>query len=196
MIVQKLQLNGHPRPASKHPRAAGVALDVFHRQERQRPAFHPRQVGHVVINRQQAILEGGEQQLVEPVLRFAREQGDPECERVFHLGRHLRQHREASADVESSDRDLDSGLAQLASDIDRACELVGLHSDQHHDATIRIALEPPNYRRHRDFSISLVVRFDIQIDALAEDAPRLRVERESVEVRQRARRHKSAPPLY
>ena len=32
--------------------------------------------------------------------------------------------------------------------------------------------------------------------APADDVPRLRVEREAVEVRQRARRHKSPPPLY
>ncbi len=30
---------------------AGVALDVFHRQERQRLAFHPRQIRHEVVHR-------------------------------------------------------------------------------------------------------------------------------------------------
>ena len=63
--------------------------------------------------------------------------------------------------IDIARRNLNSGGAQFASDIDRACELVGLHSDQQHDAAIRIAPEPSNYLRHRDFLVSLVVRFDL-----------------------------------
>src|SRR5208337_985482 len=133
--------------------------------------------------------------LVEPMLSLAREQRDSERECVLHLGRHLGQHREASAYVESADSNLDSGGAQLARDIDCACELVGLHSDQEHDAAVRVALKSPNYSTHRHFRVGLVVRIDIEIDALAEDVPRLRVEREAVEVRQRTGRHEAAPPL-
>jgi hypothetical protein len=40
------------------------------------------------------------------------------------------------------------------------------------------------------------MRLDIEIDALADDVPRLRIKREPVQIRQRTRRHKSAPPLY
>ena len=118
------------------------------------------------------------------MLGLTREQRDAERERVLHLRRHLRQHREASADVESAERDLDSGGAQLARDIDRARELVGLHADQQHDAAVRVAPEPANYLAHRHFGVGLVVRLDLEIDARAEDLPRLRVEREAVEVRQ------------
>ncbi len=97
--------------------------------------------------------------------------------------------------MESADRDLDSGSAQFARDINRAGKLVGLHSDQQHDAAVRVALEPANYRTHRDSRVSLVVRRDLEINSVAEDGPRLRVEREAVDTRQRARRHEAAPPL-
>ena len=140
-------------------------------------------------------LNAANQQLVEPAFSLACEQRDPERERIFHFGRHFRKHRETSADVESTNRNLDPRVAQFARNIDRPRELIGLHSDQQYDAAIRIALEPPNNRTHRHSLIGLVVRLDIEIDALAEDLPRLRVDRKSVQVRQRTRRHEAAPPL-
>ncbi len=82
--------------------------------------------------------------------------------------------------MKASDSNLDSCGAQLASYIDSARELISLHSDQQHDAAIRIALEPPNNLMHRDFLVSLVVSFDLKIDALAQDVPRLRIKREAV----------------
>ena len=97
--------------------------------------------------------------------------------------------------MESANRNLDSRVAQFARNIHRARELIGLHSDQQHDAAVRIALESPNYRTHRHSLIGLVVRLDLEIDARAENLPRLRVDRQSVQVRQRTRRHEAAPPL-
>src|SRR5208337_1551600 len=75
------------------------------------------------------------------------------------------------------------------------CKLVGLDSDQQHDAAVRVALEPANYRTHRDSGVCLVVRRDLEINSGAEDGPRLSVQREAVDTRQRTRRHEAAPPL-
>ncbi len=82
--------------------------------------------------------------------------------------------------MESANRNLDSCVAQFARNIHCPRELIGLHSDQQHDAAVRVALEPPNYLAHRHPLIGLVVRLDSEIDALAQNLPRLCVDRESV----------------
>ena len=45
-------------------------------------------------------------------------------------GGHVRQHRDAAADVEAADADRDARGAQRPGDIDGARELIGLHADQ------------------------------------------------------------------
>jgi hypothetical protein len=51
-------------------------------------------------------------------------------ESFLDLDRQFGQHRGASAHVEATDSDLDSSRSELTREVNRACKLVGLHSDQ------------------------------------------------------------------
>src|SRR5208282_2672970 len=173
----------------------GVSLYVPCGKERQRLALHCGQVGHEVVKRLESVLERGGQQVVEAIFGLAREQGDPARHRVLHLGRHFGQHRDASADMEAADRRLDSRGAQLRRNIDGTRELVGLHADHQHETAIRIARETADYRPHRNLAVGLVVRFDLDIDLGAEYMTIARVQRQTIDTRQRIRRYETAPPL-
>ena len=130
MIVQKLHRNGQPRPASKLVRVPLVRRTTSRGRYGTAAPSKSRQIVHEVVERLQLVAIRGAQQIVESPLRLAREQGDAEIHRFLQLRRHLRQHRDAAADMEAADADRDARCAQRPGDIHRARKLIGLHADQ------------------------------------------------------------------
>jgi hypothetical protein len=96
--------------------------------------------------------------------------------------------------MQPADGDGDAAPAQRASKIERARELIGLHADQHHHAGAGL-LDHPRQTIGTDAGIGLIKGMDIDLDVIAEHAPRGAVLREPIESRQRVRRNGGAKPL-
>jgi hypothetical protein len=127
------------------------------------------------------MLVGGAENLLQPPFGLAREQRDAERQRFLQFGGQLGQHREATAHVETADRDLDTRRAQLTRDIDGAHELIGLHADQAYESAVPIVREALDNFPYRNENVGLVAHSDLDIDAVAQRAPFTYVKRETVE---------------
>ncbi len=130
MMVQKLHRNGQPRPASKLVRSPLVRRTMSIGRYGTAAPSRPGQIVHEVVERLELVAIGGPQQVFQPPLGLAGEQGDAQVDRLVQLRRQVRQHRDAAADVEAADADRDARGAQRPRDIDGARKLVGLHADQ------------------------------------------------------------------
>ena len=186
MIVQKLQLNGQPRPASKLVRMPAVRVKTSTgRYGVGTPSSPGRSLAAI----------GGSQQLVEASLRFTGEERDAELHRVAKLRRNVRQHREATADVKPADADRDPGGDERPGDVHGARELVGLHADEADEPPSARRADLPDDRVGPDAGVGLVLDGDADLDVLAQHPPRGAVEREPVQRRQRVRRDRRSEPL-
>jgi len=103
-----------------------VALDKLQRQKGDRLAVEGRQIVHEVVDRLEPIVRRRLQQLAEPLFCFTGEQRYPQRDSLLKLRSELRQHRQASAHVETTDGDLNSRLAKLTPNVERSSKLVGL----------------------------------------------------------------------
>ncbi len=178
MIVQKLQRNGQPRPASKLVRIPPRPAHHVGREEGDRRALDPRQVIHVVVQRFEPPGMSGPQQVLEPPLGLAREQRDAEIHRVAHLRRDRRQHRQAAAHVEAADAHRDARRAQGAREIHGARELVGLYAHQADQAAAR--LDRADDPLGLDARVGLVPGGDADLHFVAQNPALDAVEREAV----------------
>ncbi|MGQ4809600.1 hypothetical protein NKDENANG_03023 [Candidatus Entotheonellaceae bacterium PAL068K] len=75
-MVQKLQMNGQPRPASKRPRVP-LTASVAYRQKRGRLPLQARQIVHEVVDRHQAPVVGRLVEFAEVPFGLTDKQGHP-----------------------------------------------------------------------------------------------------------------------
>jgi hypothetical protein len=121
----------------------------------------------VVVDLLQLALVDVAQQLAHPALALAGVEGDAQIKRFLQLGRWLRQHGQHAADMEPADDHGKPGRAELAGDIDRARELVGLHAHQAHKAAAG-RVDPRNGARNVDDRVAFVIGFDVDLDIRAQ----------------------------
>ncbi len=174
---------------------AEVAAHVAGGQRRQRLRLEAGKIRHEIVARPEPSLLRGGEQVVQATLRLAGEETDAERLRLAQIGRELREHRQTAADMEAADRDLDAGGAQLARDVHRARELVGLHADQTHEAIHPVALEAADDTAQRQDLGRLVAHLDLDLRVGSERAAGACLFRQTVQRGQRVRRHAAAPPL-
>ena len=140
MIVQKLHWNGQPRPRSKLDHWPELRSSDSFGIHGTGDAGDARQVLEIIVDRLELVVPGVDEQLVEPaLLGLAGEQRAAHVERLLDLGRDLLQHRQAARDVEAADHHRQPGGAELAGEVERVVELVGLDADQP-DQRLRAAL--------------------------------------------------------
>ena len=195
MIVQKLQRKGHPRPASKLVRTPHRAANDVHREIRHRRALQVREVVHEVVQRLELAAIGGAQQLVEPPLGLAGEERDTEIHRLLQLGRELRQHRDAAANVKPADADWNARGAERPRNVDGPRKLVALHADQGDQPTSVRFADLPDDAVGPDPRVGLVPGGDPDLDVFAQHPPLSAVERKAVHRRQGIGRNRRASPL-
>ena len=104
--------------------AADRALRPSRGHQRDRRAFDPRQVVHVVVERLDALRGGILQDLIHAKFRFAREQRHAHGAGAIEIGIDAAQHRHDPGNMKPADTDLDAALAQWPRDIERTRELV------------------------------------------------------------------------
>ncbi len=201
--LASLDVDDRAEAAHERAAAAGVEARPHTRgprhdlggEVRRRHALQPREVAHVVVERLQLAAIGGLQQFVEASLRFPGEERDAEIHRVAKLRRHVRQHREATADVKPADADRDPGGDQRPGDVDGARKLVGLYADEPYQTPPARCADLPNDRSGSDSRVGLVLDRDPDLDIRAEHPALGAVEREAVQRRQRVRRNRRSNPL-
>ena len=117
------------------------ALDVLAQQERHRRRLDRREVVEIIVDRLEGTACGVAQQGVEPLLRLACEQADPQVESLLNVGLHLGEHRQAAGNVKPAD---DHGYAcgpQRAGDVHGSGKLVRLHADETDQAEATVPLK-------------------------------------------------------
>ena len=97
--------------------------------------------------------------------------------------------------MKAADADLDAGRAQAARDIHSAWKLVGLHSDESHQAAAAGAGDLPRNALRLDARIRLVDGGDVDDDVVTEYAPLLAVQSQTIQHCQRIGRNRGAEPL-
>ena len=145
---------------------AVIALDETARQIGDGLLLHIRQVVHVIVDRLRRAGMNVPKEGLEMLLRFAREEDDPEVDRLFEFRRQLLQHRHAAADMEAADGDRDASRAKLARDRHRARKLVRLNAGQTDEARMPRLIDAPRDALDRDLDVHLVVGVDLDRDTL------------------------------
>ncbi len=107
--------------------------------ERHRRALDAGQVVHVVVERLQPAGDGVPEHLLDPPLEFTRKQADAHLLGAAEIGILAVQHRYDAGNMKAANGDLYACCEQGAGDVERARELIGLHPDQHHQATVGAA---------------------------------------------------------
>ena len=113
----------------------------------------------------------------------------------MQVRRHVRQHRDAAADVEAADADRDARGAQRPRDVHGARELIGLHADQADQPAASARADLPDQLVGPDAGVGLVADGDPDLDLVTQHLALGAVEREAVERRERVRRDRRAHPL-
>ena len=174
---------------------ADRASDPVARQERIGCALERRQIIEVIVDRLQGSGRGVAQHLVEPALRLAGEQRNAEVERLVERIRPLRQHREATRDMEAADADLDASRPQGTGEVQHMRELVRLDADEADEAEAARLLDLPGDAVRADARIGLVDRENLDVDVFAERLGLHRLLRDAEEARERIGRQRRFHPL-
>ena len=90
-----------------------VALQPLRRQVRHGGALQPRQIGEEIVDRPQPVREGILQQRVDTALSLTGEERDAQVERLLQVPGQFVEHREAAADMEAADDDIDAASAEM-----------------------------------------------------------------------------------
>ena len=174
---------------------ADRASDPIARQERIGCALERGQIIEVIVDRLQGSRRGVAQHLVEPALRLAGEQRNAEIERLVERIRPLRQHREATRDMEAADADLDACRPQGTGEVQHMRELVRLDADKADEAEAARLLDLPGDAVRADARIGLVDRENLDVDVFAERLGLHRLLRDAEEARERIGRQRRFHPL-
>src|SRR5262249_1416209 len=140
-----LDVDDRAKAAVERAAAAGIEARISAedaaghpgRQDGINGAGHARHLVEIIVDRLEPAAVDVAQEAGHAAFPFAGEPRDAEVERVFEVGRQLREHRDAAADVESADDHGNAGGAKRAGDIDGARELVRLHADKPEEAGTR-----------------------------------------------------------
>ena len=174
---------------------ADRASDPVARQERIGRALERGQIIEVIVDRLQGSGRGVAQHLVEPALRLAGEQRNAEVERLVERIRPLRQHREATRDMEAADADLDARRPQGTGEVQHMRELVRLDADKAYKSEAARLLDLPGDAVRADARIGLVDRENLDVDVFAERLGLHRLLRDAEEARERIGRQRRFHPL-
>jgi hypothetical protein len=127
-------------------------------------------------------------------LAFAGIERDAEIERGLQLRRRLRQHRQATADMEPPDHHRQIGGAELPREVEGTGILIRLHPHQGHESGA-CGANPGDRAFDVDDRIALVIGVDLDLDLGAQD-PRLGAfGQEAVDARQAVGGNGRAAPL-
>ena len=171
------------------------ALDVRTQQEGHRRRLDRGKVVEIIVDGLQRHFRRVAQQRIQPLLRLAREQADPQVESLLKIGLHPGQHRKTSRNVKPADDDGDSGGTQRTRDVHGAGKLVRLDAHQADQAETAMAFQLGNDPLWPDPGIGLVDRRHVDGDVGPEYLAPGGVDRESVKRGQRVRWHDRAEPL-
>ena len=149
----------------------------------------------VIVDRLQLAGRRVAQDFVEPPFRFARIEGYAKVERRFERIRRLRQHGEASGDMESADDHRHSGPPQGPGAIHHAGELVRLHADEADHAEAAVVLYLAGDTVHPDTGVGLVDGEDLDVHVLAKDLIFHAFLRDAEQAGEGIRRQRRLPPL-
>jgi hypothetical protein len=97
--------------------------------------------------------------------------------------------------MEPANHYLDTFAAHHPADINRARELVALHTDETDQALESVAAKSADQAFQRQYSVDLVVDLEFEIDAIAKHVASARIQRKPVESGGRVCRNPAAPPL-
>jgi hypothetical protein len=178
--------------AAQHP---GITPYVALWQKRERPALQMRQIAHEIVAWRQAPIVGRAQDFIEPALGFAGEKRYADGQGGLEFRGQVGEHRDTAADVKPANRNLDTGGAQRARNVQGARELVGLYANQADQPLVVVALEAADDSPATNHRVGFVQRFDTNLDIGAEHPPLARVKHQSVQTRQRVGGDEAAPPL-
>ena len=166
---------------ARHP--ALVARQRRRRQVRRRGASEVRQVVHVVVERlHRAVHRVAQHEVEAAFLGLAGEDRDAHVHGFLDLGRRYRQHRQAARHVEAADRHRQATqLQELAGEVDRVRELVGLDADQADESLAAAAFDLGQKPVGTDAGIGLVDRVDDDVDVGAQNFARAAILAQPVE---------------
>ena len=125
-------------PGIERPDRRRVALQPLRRQVGHGGALQPRQIGEEVVDRLAAGSANAScNSVVDMPLGLAGEERDAQIDRLLQVRGQSVKHREASADMEAADDDVDAARAKCAGHVHRARKLVALHAHQEDDPASR-----------------------------------------------------------
>ena len=139
-------------------------------QNRKGCTLKPGKIGHHVVDWFQLPSVGVPEQLTELALGFACKDRDAEVQRLLDFGRNSRQHRQATADVETANTDRHIGGPQWAGDVDSSRKLIRLNPDESNETPATACLNFANDLVRLDSVISLVKGGNDDIDSLSQNS--------------------------
>ena len=171
------------------------APDALRRHVRPRRAFEPGKVVQIVVDRLELARGGVAQHFVEPPLRLARVKRNAEVERVIERLRPLRQHRQASGDVEAADDDWHSGRPHRACAVHHPRVLIRLHPDEADHPEPAVIFDLADDLVRPDAGIGLVNGEDLDVHVLAKDLVFHAFLGDAEQAGERVGRQRRLPPL-
>jgi hypothetical protein len=172
-----------------------VAADRIGRKDRHRRAGEVGKVLEVIIDGLERAVPGVAEHLVEPpLLRFPGEQRAADVQRLLELGRSVLQHGQAAGDVEAADHHRQTRPAELAGEIERVVELVGLDTDEADHGPGAAPAQVANDPFGDHVAIGLVDGDKVQGEARPEHLAGGAVSGEAVQGSERVRRYQRLPP--
>ena len=127
-------------------------------------------------------------------LGLAGEDRDAHVHGRLDLGRHDRQHRQAAGGMEAAHRHRQAGLEEVAGEVDRVGELVGLHADQADQRLAAAAADVSHDAVGPHPGIGFVERLDQDVDVGSQHLALLAVLAQAVEGSQRVGRNMGPQP--
>ena len=158
-------------------------------------AFEARQILEIIVDRLERPRRGVAQNFVEPAFRFAGIEGNAEVERCFERIRRLRQHGEATGNMETADDNRHASRPQRPRTVHHPRELVRLHTDKSDHAKAAIVLNLTDDVVRPNAGVGLVDGKDLDRDVLAKDLIFHAFLRDAEQTGERVGRQRRLPPL-
>ncbi|RPI76727.1 MAG: hypothetical protein EHM42_14545 [Planctomycetaceae bacterium] len=166
-----------------------------HGQKRRHRSFQARQIIQVVVDRLQFAIPGVAKQSRQAPFGFTGEQHHPGVANRRDFRRQLGQHRNAAADVKSSDGNVNARSAEFGGKVGGPRKLIGLHSRHHDQPAPTPLLNAADNLRHRNDGVNFVVRVDHNLDVWPQRLARFRLLGDGAHRSQRTRRNERPRPL-